>query len=1097
MAGLPNGTNRLDLSRPAVQSQASNSVPSTPFQKPRDLSRRFSRSPSPNRGLSNQSPHSVASEAIGGNGRAHRGAPVVCKFESGEEFRKRRMPYVDGGDQELSPPKKEPKKTLNPDERDKLSGDMRELYDRLLPSQESEERRTKLVPKLDRILNDEWPGNDIRVNVFGSSGNMLSSTDSDVDICITTTLKKLDPMHSLAALLHKHGMEKIVCRAAAKVPIVKAWDPELQLAIDINVNNPLALQNTRMIRTYVQLDDRVRPLAKIIKYWTKRRILNDAAYGGTISSYTWICMIINFLQRRKPPILPSLQKIVDRRRKNESGEESTFADDIDALKGFGDANKESLGELLFQFFRHYGYEFSYSTHVISVREGRLVERKEKGWAASDFHNKESRASICVEEPFTVDRNLGNSADIYAWHGIHTEIRRAFELLEDGLQLEKCCEQYVFPKEEKPIFQKPPPKPKPTLTRSASQSGQNNREPGTGRSRKANRNQSSQRAGGRRASSGASFSNQRIGLPFSPPMGAAHGDYFQARGTLHEQLAQQYQILQAQEKALMQQLAQQQHTQTQGRKGDPAGSGSPRPRPHMNGLPSPRIMDHPPQTAPLLPGYPYHYPARYPPPSPMSQARSREGTNTNPPSPALSAAMPALRRQVHRASLPDASASSIRSQSQPGRPMQHPLALQQQIHPGYDVTGALGAHYQSIRSASQMYQPGQPGLPMPFAPYSAGPYPGVPSMEHVGPKEYVGYYVSPQLGPQYAGAGQMQPPQMTLQNPPTRQRRVTPDLMPPLVNDRHSSRSPSPLGQARSYAVSGDRRSSQPLAMSIQSPGSMTHSIPTLPPIPALPAPVLPIAPAHVDTGGPLIVNGSTSSHLPQQIPRANGSSEVDHRAYHDPAPIIQQEEAYVPRPLPLRTNLDRSAPEQMLSMERRTTSPLQSPTCGTKPDRGLMLSPNGLTPHVNGVNGHLHESTSLSAAPLLSPVAELRTPSPTRSRGFDTYESPEANGGLFKAAKIANAKQVAKEVVNENQAPHEPFKHERQGSASIMAESRPSAATKESEPKSALQTVTNQSSWQQVPKKTHRKSKSMAGSKSANGFGGQPLPANESERKGG
>ena len=62
----------------------------------------------------------------------------------------------------------------------------------------------------------------------------------------------------------------------AKVPIVKCWDPVLSLACDINVNNPLALENTRMIRTYVQLDDRVRPLAKIIKYWTKRRLLNDA-----------------------------------------------------------------------------------------------------------------------------------------------------------------------------------------------------------------------------------------------------------------------------------------------------------------------------------------------------------------------------------------------------------------------------------------------------------------------------------------------------------------------------------------------------------------------------------------------------------------------------------------------------------------------------------------------------------------------------------------------------------------------------------------------------------------------------------------------------
>lgn len=76
-----------------------------------------------------------------------------------------------------------------------------------------------------------------------------------------------------------------MCRAAAKVPIVKCWDPELQLATDLNVNNPDALQNTRLIKTYVQLDDRVRPLAKIIKYWTKRRILNDAGIGNLAPSH--------------------------------------------------------------------------------------------------------------------------------------------------------------------------------------------------------------------------------------------------------------------------------------------------------------------------------------------------------------------------------------------------------------------------------------------------------------------------------------------------------------------------------------------------------------------------------------------------------------------------------------------------------------------------------------------------------------------------------------------------------------------------------------------------------------------------------------------
>ena len=76
-------------------------------------------------------------------------------------------------------------------------------------------------------------------------------------------------------------MERVVCIPAAKVRIVKVWDPELQLSCDMNVNNVAALENTRMINLYVQIDDRVRPLAMIVKHWTKRRILNDAGRSST------------------------------------------------------------------------------------------------------------------------------------------------------------------------------------------------------------------------------------------------------------------------------------------------------------------------------------------------------------------------------------------------------------------------------------------------------------------------------------------------------------------------------------------------------------------------------------------------------------------------------------------------------------------------------------------------------------------------------------------------------------------------------------------------------------------------------------------------
>jgi DNA polymerase sigma len=90
-------------------------------------------------------------------------------------------------------------------------------------------------------------------------------------------LSSLFPHTTFTPLTYEiDGMEKVVCVASAKVPIVKIWDPELELNCDMNVNNTLALENTRMIKTYVHIDDRVRPLAMIIKYWTRRRILNDA-----------------------------------------------------------------------------------------------------------------------------------------------------------------------------------------------------------------------------------------------------------------------------------------------------------------------------------------------------------------------------------------------------------------------------------------------------------------------------------------------------------------------------------------------------------------------------------------------------------------------------------------------------------------------------------------------------------------------------------------------------------------------------------------------------------------------------------------------------
>ncbi len=92
-------------------------------------------------------------------------------------YPKRRMPYALGGD----PLEKVSglKKRLSAEEEKKLTGDMRELYDRLLPSADSEDRRARFLRKLERLFREQWPGAEIQVRVFGSSGNLLCTDESD------------------------------------------------------------------------------------------------------------------------------------------------------------------------------------------------------------------------------------------------------------------------------------------------------------------------------------------------------------------------------------------------------------------------------------------------------------------------------------------------------------------------------------------------------------------------------------------------------------------------------------------------------------------------------------------------------------------------------------------------------------------------------------------------------------------------------------------------------------------------------------------------------------------------------------------------------
>ncbi|KAF2995989.1 hypothetical protein E8E13_000289 [Curvularia kusanoi] len=1117
------------LQRPSLISQHSNSVPSTPLQLARKYESR-SRSPSPNSGLGSHSPRSVSSEANSTMPTLRLGRPYKCKFETNVgSLGRRRMPYESS--EILEPAKEEPKKTLDPHEDNKLSGDMRELFDRLQPSRENTHKRDGFVKKVQRILETEFPGNLSKVHVFGSSGNMLYTTDSDVDICIQTPMTLLEEMHPLAEALHKHGMERVVCIPQAKVRIVKVWDPEYELACDMNVNNVAALENTRMIRTYIQIDDRVRQLAMIIKHWTKQRLLNDAGIGGTISSYTWICLIINFLQTRQPPILPALHNLPFREIDSTTGQPSNsgFADDVDQLRGFGDANKESIGQLLFHFFRQYAYEVDYEKEVISVRQGKRIPREEKLWHPGGGQ-KEGTNRLCVEEPFNIERNLGNSADDYAWRGLHLEIRRAFDLLADGQQLGKACELFQFPAEGKPnplLFQKPTSK-KATITSSVpirSSRGGSNHRGGRG-----GFNMKGQHSNGSRRSSGSQpFAQGRPNFLHSPPLQHGSGqEYFNvSRGIhdhlqLHDQLYQQYQMLEMQSNSLRAQLAAQQHAQqahraaqmhahvlaqSQGQQYVPNGSnGSPHKSPYVNGRSSPRLAELgiPPSALPQ--GFMYPYPGFY---GAQHPGLSQDSVRTNPSSPSLSNSMPGARRVVHRAS--NASDTSVnRSQSQPARgmPPQPVLASYPPMPQFYDPVPFIG--YPIARSSQDTPETTSTSDTQ-SSPPSKIAEPTSSSLSST-PKEYVGYYIAeqPQVRSLQEYAVGAIPSFSELAQ---RKRRVSSEITQPLLNTalRRVSRSPSPLrGHVRNdstgtstTAPATETELRKARIDSVRPPPDLgpviaNGSFPT-PPRSHFrnePAEVDPMA-GHHGSGAANVYVGQQGlqQHTQQKIkelqarqqlvleemqrqssanmmgvPIVNGSvKSTAVTAANDPGSVPIED----PQPFP-------DISEDIMSYDAKANQGIdmedESPKKDLPPWRATAL-PNGLSA-LDTVNAPRAPPQEIKTAnlPLLSPVFEKRTPSPTASRHAENNKP--VNG------------------IKSHNKEHHP--HGRRASLPKQTPSSKDSGRSTQKPNDKHQklasSANNTSPWQSS--QGRRKNKSRKKTPEQKSIG-EPLPTNVSERKGG
>ncbi|KAI8852944.1 hypothetical protein BC829DRAFT_33624 [Chytridium lagenaria] len=173
--------------------------------------------------------------------------------------------------------------------------------------------RYEFLKKLQNIINRSYHGAGVKAHLFGSSVTGLGNIGSDVDVTLEVPGTgnpqdhPISNMYNLGKILRAAGMVKVTVIAHARVPICKFVDPFLKLSCDVNVGNMLGIQNSKLISTYLSLDPRVHPLIMLIKHWAKAREINNPSGGGTLSSYAYALMVINFLQIRG--FLPSLQEL--------------------------------------------------------------------------------------------------------------------------------------------------------------------------------------------------------------------------------------------------------------------------------------------------------------------------------------------------------------------------------------------------------------------------------------------------------------------------------------------------------------------------------------------------------------------------------------------------------------------------------------------------------------------------------------------------------------------------------------------------------------------------------------------------------------------
>ncbi|KAM9671451.1 poly(A) RNA polymerase, mitochondrial isoform 1-T1 [Trichechus inunguis] len=191
------------------------------------------------------------------------------------------------------------------------------------------------------------------------------------------------------------GVQKIL---NARCPLVRFSHQASGFQCDLTTNNRIALKSSELLYIYGALDSRVRALVFSIRCWARAHSLTSSIPGAWITNFSLTMMVIFFLQRRSPPILPTLDSLKTLAAAEDKcvieGHNCTFTSDLNRIKPSG--NTETLELLLKEFFEYFG-NFAFNKNSINIRQGRE-------------QNKPDSSPLHIQNPFETSLNVSKNVN---------------------------------------------------------------------------------------------------------------------------------------------------------------------------------------------------------------------------------------------------------------------------------------------------------------------------------------------------------------------------------------------------------------------------------------------------------------------------------------------------------------------------------------------------------------------------------------------------------------------------------------------------------------------------------------------------------------